>query len=186
MLMVFNFFQSIGYYGFASWVPTLLISNGVGVAHSLLYSFLMAIANPLGPLVSMLFADRVERKYMIAGSAAFFSVVGLIFSQQRDPVLIIILGILLTLAGNCMSFSYRAYQAELFPTRVRARCIGMVYSISRVSAMFSGLLIGFALHHSGVGGVFTVIAGSMLVVVFVIGVFGPRTLGRSIEEISPS
>jgi len=184
MLMTFNFFQSIGYYGFASWVPTLLIANGVGVTHSLMYSFLIAIANPLGPLISLLFADRIERKYLIAGSATAFAIVGLVFSQQHYPALIIGLGILLTLAGNCMSFSYRTYQAELFPTRVRARCIGMVYSVSRISAMLSGFLIGFALHHYGVGGVFTVIAGSMLVVVFVIGVFGPRTLGYSLEEIS--
>ena len=44
MMMVFNFFQSIGYYGFASWVPTLLVAKGVTVTHSLFYSFLIAAA----------------------------------------------------------------------------------------------------------------------------------------------
>ena len=39
MLMVFHFFQTIGYYGFASWVPTLLIANGIGITSSLQYSF---------------------------------------------------------------------------------------------------------------------------------------------------
>jgi putative MFS transporter len=35
MLMVFNFFQNIGYYGFASWVPTLLIATGITTTNSL-------------------------------------------------------------------------------------------------------------------------------------------------------
>ena len=31
MLIVFNFCQAIGYYGFANWVPTLLIGQGITV-----------------------------------------------------------------------------------------------------------------------------------------------------------
>jgi putative MFS transporter len=184
MLMVFNFFQSIGYYGFASWVPTLLIANGVNVTHSLLYSFLIAVANPIGPLLSLLIADRFERKHLIVGSAAIFAVAGTLFAQQHNAASVIALGIGMTLAGNCMSFSYRAYQAELFPTRTRARCIGMVYSVSRLSAMFSGFLIGFTLHHAGAQGVFAIISGAMFIVVCVIGAFGPRTKGLRLEQIS--
>ncbi|WP_144107621.1 MFS transporter [Paraburkholderia sp. BCC1886] len=184
MLLVFNFFQSIGYYGFASWVPTLLAEKGVAFAHSLLYSFIIAIASPLGPLVAMLFADKLERKWLIAGSAAAIAVLGLIFAQQRDPAILVAMGLLMTLAGNCMTFSYRTYQAELFPTRMRARAIGLVYSASRVSAMLSGFLIGFSLRHLGVPGVFALIAGSMVVVVLTVGFFGPRSRGMSLEQIS--
>lgn len=184
MLLVFNFFQSIGYYGFASWVPTLLAAKGVTFTHSLLYSFVIAFANPIGPLLAMLFADRVERKWLIAGAAAAMALVGIVFAQQRAPGMLIALGLMMTLASNCMTFSYRTYQAELFPTRVRARAIGLVYSVSRISGMLSGFLIAFVLHRLGVSGVFTLIAGSMAVVVMTIGGFGPRTLGRSLEEIS--
>jgi putative MFS transporter len=184
MLLVFNFFQSIGYYGFASWVPTLLAEKGVAFTHSLLYSFIIAVASPLGPLLAMLFADRMERKWLIAGSSAAIAVLGLIFAQQRDPEILVAMGLLMTLAGNCMTFSYRTYQAELFPTRMRARAIGLVYSASRVSAMLSGFLIGFSLRHLGVPGVFALIAGSMFVVVLTIGFFGPRSRGMSLEQIS--
>lgn len=184
MMLVFNFFQSIGYYGFASWVPTLLIAKGVTITHSLFYSFLIAIANPVGPLVSMLFVDKIERKWMVSGSAALIAIFGVIFAQQTDIALIVIVGLLMTLTSNCMTFSYRTYQAELFPTRIRARAIGLVYSISRISAMFSGFMIAFALRHFGVPGVFGLICGSMFVVVVVIGVFGPRTRGRQLEAVS--
>ncbi|HQU01589.1 MAG TPA: MFS transporter, partial [Acetobacteraceae bacterium] len=62
MLSIFNMAQVIGFYGFAAWVPTLLIARGITITHSLEYSFIIAIANPVGPLLGTLFADRVERK----------------------------------------------------------------------------------------------------------------------------
>ena len=51
MLVIFQLFQTIGYYGFSSWVPALLISQGVGATRSLAYTFVIAIAAPIGPLV---------------------------------------------------------------------------------------------------------------------------------------
>ena len=65
MLSVFNFFQTFGYYGFAAWVPTLLIAKGITITTSLLYSFIIAIANPVGPLLGTLIADRMERKWQM-------------------------------------------------------------------------------------------------------------------------
>ncbi|WP_375784671.1 MFS transporter [Bradyrhizobium sp. Pha-3] len=184
MMLVFNFFQSIGYYGFASWVPTLLIAKGINVTQSLLYSFVIAIANPIGPMLSMSFAERIERKWIVVGSASAIAVIGIIFSRQEDAALIVALGAALALASNCLTFSYRAYQAELFPTRMRSRAIGAVYSVSRVGAMFSGFLIAFCLRDYGVTGVFTLIAGAMAIVVVTIGVFGPRTNGLKLEAVS--
>ena len=51
LLSVFNFFQTFGYYGFAAWVPTLLIAKGINITTSLQYAFIIAIANPIGPLL---------------------------------------------------------------------------------------------------------------------------------------
>ena len=51
-MSVFNFFQTFGYYGFAAWVPTLLMAKGITITSSLLYSFVIAIANPVGPLLA--------------------------------------------------------------------------------------------------------------------------------------
>ena len=83
-----------------------------------------------------------------------------------------------------MSASFHTYQAELFPTRIRARAVGFVYSWSRLSAVFTSLMIGFFLRDFGVPGVFTFIGASMLVVVLSIGIFGPRTRNLALEIIS--
>ena len=175
MLSVFNFFQTIGYYGFASWVPTLLIARGIEITHSLFYSSLIAIANPIGPLLALPIADRIERKWVIVGAAIGIAVFGLLFAGASNPVLLVLFGLAITFSSNLLSFGFHSYQPELFPTRVRARAIGFVYSMSRLSAMFSGFMIAYCLRDFGTTGVFALITGSMAVVAITIGVFGPRT-----------
>jgi MFS transporter, putative metabolite:H+ symporter len=184
MLVVFNFCQAIGYYGFANWVPTLLIGQGITVTKSLLYSFVIAIALPVGPLAAILYADKVQRKWLIVGAAFAVIVFGLMFAQMRNALALIVLGVLVSLAGQTISVCYHAYQAELFPTGVRCRANGFVYSASRVGAMMSGFIIAFLLRNVGVAGVFLGVTACMLVVMTAVGVFGPRTNGLRLEEIS--
>jgi MFS transporter, putative metabolite:H+ symporter len=184
MLMVFQFFQTIGYYGFASWVPTLIEQHGIEFRHSLAWSFVIAVANPFGPMLAIAIADKVERKWLIVAAAIGIAVFGLGFAAQTTMALIILFGVLVTLANNVLSFSFHAYQTELFPTRVRARAVGFTYSWSRLSAVFASYMIGFFLNQGGVKAVFSFIAFAMLVVVLSIGLFGPRTRGLQLEEIS--
>jgi putative MFS transporter len=184
MLSVFNFFQSIGFYGFAAWVPTLLISKGIHVTQSLEYSFIIAIANPIGPLLGTLVADRMERKWQIVSAAILIAVFGLIFARQDLPVLLILLGVLITLSNNWMSFAFHGYQAELFPTRIRARAVGFCYAWSRLSAAFAGLAIAYFLNSGGATAVFLFISFAMLMVVVSIGGFGPRSRGLALENIA--
>ncbi|PVX83097.1 MFS transporter [Paraburkholderia unamae] len=183
-LLVFNLFQAIGFYGFASWVPTLLVSKGVTVTHSLLYSFVIAASNPFGPLLGMVIADRIERKTLVVLSALAIAVCGTLFAMQTTAAMLMFLGVLITLGGTLLSVGYHAYQVELFPTRMRATAVGFVYSMSRLSAMFSGFMIAFALRHFGVPGVFALITGAMIVVMAAIGIFGPRTKNRALDDIS--
>jgi MFS transporter, putative metabolite:H+ symporter len=184
MLTVFQLAQTIGYYGFASWVPTLLISAGIRTTASLEYSFVIAIFAPVGPLLVQGIADRFERKWQIVWSAVCIGGFGLLFARQHEPGWLIIFGVLLTCSNNWMSVAFHAYQAELFPTRVRAQAVGFVYSWSRFSAIFTSLMIGFFLSHFGVRGVFAFIAAAMLTVVLAIGLFGPRTRGMALESIA--
>ncbi len=184
MLSVFNFAQTIGFYGFAAWVPTLLIQRGIKVTTSLEYAFIIAIANPFGPLLGSLFSDRIERKTQIVLAAIGMAVFMLLFAQLSDPAALIVVGVLFTLCANTLSYAFHSYQSELYPTRIRARAIGFVYSWSRLSAAFAGLAIGVILHSAGVLGVASFIALAMAIVVVSIGVFGPRTRELALEHIA--
>jgi putative MFS transporter len=184
MLIVFNFFQAIGYYGFGHWVPTLLIAKGVLITKSLLYATAIALASPIGPLLAMAVADRIQRKWLIVFCAGAIAVAGTLFAQTANPVLLVLLGVLINLFNSTLSLSFHTYQNEVFPTRIRARAAGVVYSFSRLGAMFSGFLIAHTLRDYGVTGVFIAIAACMLIVMASIGFFGPATNSKSLEEIA--
>jgi putative MFS transporter len=99
-------------------------------------------------------------------------------------MLLIAMGVGLTLASNIMSYSFHAYQTELFPTNIRSAAVGFVYSWSRFSAIFTSFLIAGVLKRFGTTGVFVFIAAAMLIVMGVIGLMGPRTRNLALEEIS--
>jgi MFS transporter, putative metabolite:H+ symporter len=186
MLMVFQFFQTFGFYGFAAWVPTLIAKQtGINVAQSLLYSFIVACANPFGPLLAMSFADKCERKWQLVGAAICIGVFGVMFSMQSSMELLIVFGVLITLSNNILSYAFHSYQTELFPTRVRARAVGFTYAFSRISTVFASFIIAWCFaNFNGTTGVFGLIAIAMLMVVLSIGVFGPRTRNLALESIS--
>ena len=185
MLMMFQFFQTFGFYGFANWVPTLITQQtGINLGASLLYSFIIAIANPFGPLLAMGFADTYERKWQLVAAAIGVGVFGVLFSFQSTMALLILFGVLITLCNNVLSCTFHGYQTELFPTRIRARAVGFTYSFSRISAVFASFIIAYFLQTAGTKGVFGLIAFAMLMVVLSIGIFGPRTNDLELEQIS--
>lgn len=184
MLSVANFFQTVGFYGFANWVPTLLIAKGIHVSQTLEYSFIIAFAYPIFPLIGTMFADRIERKWQVCLSCLGIAALGIVFSQQTDAAWIIIIGTLQTMMNAWLSFSIHNYQSELFPTRIRARAVGFTYAWSRLSAVFTGFVIAAVLQQFGVVGVFVFIAGAMAIVIASIALAGPRTNHLALEQIA--
>jgi MFS transporter, putative metabolite:H+ symporter len=184
MLAIFNLCQTIGFYGFANWVPTFLLSKGITITKSLEYSLIIAFANPIAPLIGQLFAEKIERKWQIVCSASGIAVFGLCFSQQTSLIGVVTFGVLVTLSANFMSFAFHAYQAELYPTHIRAAGVGFVYSWSRFGGMIGSFVIAAVLKEYGSVGAFSFIALCMIIVVIAIGGFGPRTNFLSLEEIN--
>ncbi len=184
MLVVFNIAQAIGFYGFGNWAPTLIASRGHSVVSSLAYAAAIALAFPLSPLLGVLLADRFERKHLIMAAALITATAGLAFSHQSAPATIIALGVVLTASNNLLSFAYHAYQAELYPTEIRAAAVGFVYAWSRLSTVASSYIIAALLQGFGAGGVFAFIAGAMAVVVASVGLFGPRTSRLNLDRTS--
>ena len=184
MLVIFNAFQAIGYYGFAAWVPILLVKEGVEVTRSLTYVFVIAILNPIGSLIAMRYADAIQRKWQIVALALIIAACGLVWAQQRGPAGIILFGALITLANSWFSCALHAYQAELYPTRIRAQAVGFVYSWSRFTSIFVGFLIAQVLEAYGTTGVFVIIATAMLIVAAVVAALGPKSNKVGLEALS--
>ena len=184
MLSCFNFFQTFGVYGFGAWVPVLLFTKGITLTHSLLYTMVIAFTTPLGAIGAMYFAERVQRKWQLVGCAAVVAVAGVLFGMAREPVAILLCGAAVTIANNWLIGIFHTYQAELYPTRIRARAVGFVFSWSRLSSIFVGFWVAALLKHSGVPAVFVLISSAMLVIVVMVSALGPRTNGVRLEELS--
>jgi putative MFS transporter len=144
----------------------------------------MSIALPFGPAVFFYFADKVERKWSLVGAAGAAAAFGLLFANQTGATGLIAFGLFMNLSLTIMSYSFQTYQSELYPTEIRARAIGFVYSWSRLSAIFSGFVVAFFLRDFGATGVFYMITGCMVFVMLVIGIMGPSTKGLALEDIN--
>ncbi len=185
-MIIFHLFQVVGYYGVTNWLPTLLVSQGITVGKSLGYAAVLALIPPVAPLLFGLFSDRVERKWMVVAGALMVGAFGLLMArttQSTAAIWFIAVGAGVALGNSLMSLAYHTYQGEVFPTQMRARGVGLVYSFSRFSAIFSGYLIAAILDRAGSIGVFTLIAGSMVIAALAIGLLGPRTRGLALEQI---
>ncbi|MCE9897947.1 MFS transporter [Raoultella terrigena] len=183
MLMVMNFFQAIGFFGFGNWLPALLSGQGASITHSLLYAFFITLAYPIGCLFCTRFVHRFENKWQIVLSALMTVVFGTLFALQNSPVMLVICGFMITWSNAWLTISYHAYQAEVFPTHIRARAVGFCYSFSRLSTAITSILIGIILQYAGAPGVISFIVASMLMVMLSVGIFGPKTRGISLEKI---
>jgi MFS transporter, putative metabolite:H+ symporter len=91
---------------------------------------------------------------------------------------------LYTLVSNVFSNAFHIYQAEIFPTSVRATATGIAYSFSRFMRGLMPFLLLPILKQYGSTVMFTVVAIAMGLIMLDIGLLGPRTTGRSLEEIN--
>jgi putative MFS transporter len=136
------------------------------------------------PFLNMLFADRIERKWQVCLSCLSISVFGLLFANQTAPAALIVLGGVLAMATSWLAYSLHNYQSELYPTRIRARAVGFVYSWSRLSGVLTGFFVAFFLRHFGVPGVFAFVTACMAVVIVSVAGLGPRTNNLELEAIA--
>jgi MFS transporter, putative metabolite:H+ symporter len=184
MLGIFQILQVFGYYGFGTLAPLVLVSKGYDVVDSLTFSALSFVGYPLGSLLSVPVLERVERKTLIMLAAFGMLVFGLGFGYSHDTAAIVALGFCYTVASNLFSNAYHVYQAELYPTTLRATGAGSSYSLSRLASAAMPYVLLPLLDDSGANAVFAFIACAMAAVILDIGLFGPRTTGRALEELA--
>jgi putative MFS transporter len=184
MLGVFHVFQTIGYYGFGTLVPLVLASKGYSIVTSLTFTTLTFIGYPIGSALSLPIIERVDRKWLIAGSAFLMSVLGIGMGYSTSPVAIVFFGFLYTAVSNIFSNGLHIFQVEIFPTAVRATAAGACYGLSRLSSAAMPFVLLPVLDRWGAGAMFVVVATALWIVILDIAIFAPRTTGRSLEEVN--
>jgi len=170
--------QTMGFYGFTAWVPTLLVAHGFSLVHSLSWSSAMSIGAIPGAFLAAIIAERWERKWSISVVAVTITCCGLIYGTASSAGTIVVFGFLVVMFIQTFAPLLFAYSGECFPTYIRNSGTGLCYGIGRLSNVLGPLIIAYLYNHVGYKSVFAYIAGMWLLVAVVLSAFGPRTKGR--------
>jgi putative MFS transporter len=172
------------YYGFFSWIPTLLIGRGITVTRSFEFSIIIYLAQIPGYFSAALLNDRIERKFTIAIYLAGAAVSAYWLSQSNDSAVIVLAAAVLSFFLNGTYAGVYAYTPELFPTWMRAMGTGTASAVGRVGSILAPTIIGVFSASLGFGGVFTLTTVVLAVGVIAVTLFGVRTAGLALEGIN--
>ncbi|MEV6627012.1 MFS transporter [Amycolatopsis sp. NPDC051106] len=177
--------QTIGFFGYSSWAPTLLAKEGFSVEKSVFYVALTTVGAPLGSYLAALVTDRFERKWCLVAFGAVIALCGLFYGLTFNPILIVVFGFLVNLFERGYTALGYAYSPELFDTRGRSLGTGVSYGLGRLSNAVGPLIVAALYNGSGYQSVFLFIAGTWLVGAVVLAIFGPRTRQARLKSTAP-
>ncbi|GAA3879054.1 MFS transporter [Streptomyces lacrimifluminis] len=181
MLWIFCALSVVGYYGFGALAPQILAAKGYGIVAGLGYTALSFLGYPIGSALSIPVIDRVERKTLVAVSAAAMAGAGLGFAHAGSATLVVVFGCVYTLCSNIFSSVSHVYLSEQYPTAIRATASGAAYSLSKLSAAALPFVLLPVLQAYGPGALFAVIAAAMAVLTVTVLALGDRTTGTSVD-----
>ena len=181
LLMTVWMCQTLGIYGFLSWVPTLLVEHGFSVVRSLEQSSAMSIGAVPGAWIASKLSDRWERKHLIGIVAVAIAICGLSYGLSFRTVTIVIFGFLVAMGQQVFAALLYAYTPECFPTEVRNTGTGVSYGMGRLANGLVGpFIVAFLFQRYGYIPVFVYIAICWALVAVLVIAFGPKTRGRAL------
>jgi len=175
---------TFSYYSFFTWIPSLLIQNGMTITKSFGYSLVMYIAQIPGYFSAAWFNERIGRQativsYMLLGGLC---ALGLAFTHSDAQIMVA--GVLLSFFMNGTYAGVYAYTPEVFPTQVRATGSGLASAIGRIGGITAPILVGFIYPTAGFAGVFGMTTAVLLLGAAAVTFMGIPTRGRSLEDIA--
>lgn len=184
MLIVVWVFQTLGFYGFTAWVPTLLVQHGFDLTKALWWTALTTLGAVPGALLAWPISDRFGRKIPIVVVAVAIAVCGLGYGLTFNAVAIVIFGFCVNALVQTFAALLYAYTPELFPTEQRNSGNGLTYGTGRLANIAGSYIVAAIFGGFGYQPVFVYIAACWIVVAATVGIFGPRTGMRHLENIS--
>jgi putative MFS transporter len=166
------------------WTPMMINKKGFSIEDSLTASFILMIGVPVGCFVASLISDKGGRKIPMCAAAVAGAVFSVIFTQVSSLFALTAIGFILIACFMCMSFISFSYIAESYPTRMRNTATGIHNATGRFATSFMQTLVPVIFAGSGFVGVYNTVAAMMLAPIVIVLIWGIRTGGKSLEEIS--
>ncbi|OFI39233.1 MFS transporter [Arthrobacter sp. SW1] len=177
---------TFSFYGFFTWIPSLLVAKGMNITTSFTYSLIITLAQVPGYYSAAYLNERLSRRvtialYLIGGTASAF-----FLSQASSEGMVLACGSLLSFFMNGCYAGLYAYTPEVYGTKLRATGMGSASAFGRIGGITAPILIGAAYPSLGFGGVFVMVMSVLGAAAVVVLLFGLSTSGRSLEEIDAS
>lgn len=165
-------------------LPTLLVSKGYSISNSLIFTMIMYAGSMLGSLAAALVAAKLPRRITIAVAGVLGCLSAIAFAELANGAAgILVFGIIFQFFSLFINSTIALWSPELYPTRVRALGCSTVNAAGNVAGAVMPFAAVFAFDHSGIAGVFLMIA-VMYTILVVSARFAPETLGRALEVIN--
>lgn len=181
MLWILSVLEVFGYYGFGTLAPIVLLDKGFDLVTSLGFLAATYFGYPLGSVLAVPIVERVERKWLVIGSAGAMAAFGLWFGFAGAAWAIVVSGVLYTMASNLFSNAYHVYLADSYPTAIRGTAAGAAYSLSKLTTGVLPFILLPFLDANGSGPVFALVAAVMVALMVNVGVLGHRSTGLSAD-----
>ncbi|GAA3464894.1 MFS transporter [Saccharothrix longispora] len=178
------FVITFSYYGFFSWIPTLLIQQGITVTKSFEFSIIIYLAQIPGYFSAAWLSEKLDRKNTIAIYLTGSAISAFWLSQMETPLTITVAGAVLSFFLNGTYAGVYSYTPEVFPTWIRATGTGLSSAFGRVGSILAPTIIGLTAASLGFAGVFGMTTAVLVVGVVCVLVFGLSTAGRSLEDLT--
>ncbi|MER5388784.1 MFS transporter [Saccharopolyspora sp. NPDC002686] len=175
---------TFAFYGFFTWIPSLLVQQGMTMSKSFGYSLLITTAQVPGYYSAAYLSERLDRKRTIAGYLIGGAVAAFLLSQGGGDSQVLIFGALLSFFMNGTYAALYAYSPEVYPTSVRATGTGAASAFGRIGGIAAPIIIGAFYASIGFGGVFAMVTGALVAGALAVLVFGVSTSGRTLEELT--
>lgn len=176
--------NTFAFYGFFTFVPTLLAEDGLTITKSFSYSIVIYLAQIPGYYVTAFLSDVMDRKWAIAVCLGGGAVSAALLSSSGVSGQVMLYGGMLSFFMNGVYAAIYTYTPEVYPTAIRALGMGAASAFGRVGGIAAPLVIGAAYPALGFTGVFVMTAATLLVGAAVILAFGVPTKGRTLEDIA--
>jgi len=180
------FSVAFAYYSFFSWIPSLLVKEGLTITKSFGYSIAIYGAQIPGYFSAAWLNEKIGRKGVVASYMLLGGIAAITLAFSHSGIQIMAAGIALSFFMNGAFAGVYAYTPEVFPTAVRTTGTGSSSSFGRIGSVSAPILVGLVYPLSGFLGVFAMTTAVLLVGACVVFFLGIETRNRSLEDIEAS
>jgi putative MFS transporter len=184
MLWVLWIAITFSFYGFFTWIPTLLVKQGMTITKSFGYSIVIYLAQIPGYYSAAFVSEKLDRKWTIVVYMLLGGVSAYLVSHARSDANMTLAGFSLSFFMNGTYAAIYAYTPELYPTAFRATGMGVASAFGRIGGLSAPIVVGATFTRIGFGGVFLITTVVLILGALSVAVLGISTAGKSLEQIA--